>query len=108
MSKPDKTDCIAFCGWGWGYGPDPEIAVINMLRHVSYSGLERFRDEKKKVKVTIFECSEDWKVFDSGSVQATYVAEHSTAKMDPRFCIKLKDAYNDLGEMFEYAEAANA
>ena len=103
-AKPAKTDCIASCGWGWGVDREPATAMLNMLRHVPMNSLEDFQRQKKKLEVTIFEASEDWTVYDTGSVQATYVAEYGTAKLDPALCLKLKDAYSDLQESVDYTE----
>jgi hypothetical protein len=103
-SKPEKTDFIAFCGWGWGFAPCATDAIRQMLRHVPSSGLERFRSERKKVEVRVFECSEDWKVYDSGSVSAKYVAEYATAELDPALALKAKDVEADLEEALNYKD----
>lgn len=103
-SKPTKTDFIAFCGWGWGTGPEAGAAIQQMLRHVSRSDLQRMDTERKKLAVRIFECSEDWIVYDHGSVQAKYVVEVATADLSTKLAIKIKDVMNDLDESIDYKD----
>jgi hypothetical protein len=102
--KPDKTDFIAMHGAGWGSRPDADIAIYQALHAAGYSAIDRLRVRKEKLEVKIFEVSEDWKVFDCGTAQASYLAEVATAKYGIAELEKVFNARECIEENIEYRD----
>jgi hypothetical protein len=95
--KPATTMFIASCGWGWGQGLTEDVALYNMAQSCREGG-------KQPIPATIYKVSEDWSVYDTGRITATYLKEVADANITDAMVSKAKDLRRYLEEAIDYKD----